>query len=532
MADLKFSENHNIAAFLTDPPAAHQESRFNKAILGQSLCQKNGANGEGTVESSIQFKEIIMSEQIIRDVLQIKDQPGLPNEIYVDQIKKILNRIGDEGVFLLQLKKMLPPYWHFLSQSFVICISGRKAGPDEISLLNTDTISALFMDLDFNFSRLVLNEMKNNLQGKRKGKNLMYPRFLQMIINAKYPKLKGRGETLDLKNKTLRNFGCFAEIDEDSKLDKDSNEEDEEVTVSDHDDDASPPVAIIAEEHVPLINVNDENDDNDDNDDDDDDDDDDDGINLEDNSLGLDDDWDDDEVEMDQGDVTPAITPSETDLHETQASQPLLKRKRLDPRPGVLIREQAQDIQQSVVVDTPTQPIYFDSHSMHEEPITVRSSFEVGSSLAPGGSSPPQPAHDAASERLSGFLVQQDIGPAPRGKGISIGAGSSEGVDPLISELKAKIGCNTPISVSSELRFDAEGKALKIIKKDVLIGNLDVRVFDLEKENLETSLQISALQLNHDALSAGYFDLKNKLISEFDDKFKTSSGETSVVKTL
>ncbi|CAH1428595.1 unnamed protein product [Lactuca virosa] len=183
-----------------------------------------------------------------------------------------------------------------------------------------------------------------------------------------------------------------------------------------------------------------------------------------------------------RADATPAITPSESDLHETPASQPPLKMRRSNPRPGVLIREQAQDIQYS---------------------------------SAPGVSSTPQHAHDVASERLDRFLAQQDSDPAPRGKGVYIGAGSSGGVDPLISELRAEIGVLNQ----------------KIIEKDILIGTLDVRVSDLEKENLEKSAQISVLQLNFGALSAGYFDLKNKLISEFGDKFKTSSGETSAVET-
>lgn len=81
-----------------------------------------------------------------------------------------------------------------------------------------------------------------------------------------------------------------------------------------------------------------------------------------------------------------------------------------------------------------------DSPILDEGPSVVYSLFEVRSSTAPGGSSNPQPAHDAASKKLARFLAQQDIDPTPRGNGISIGIGSSGGVDPSISELKAEIG--------------------------------------------------------------------------------------------
>ncbi|CAI9291160.1 unnamed protein product [Lactuca saligna] len=159
-----------------------------------------------------------------------------------------------------------------------------------------------------------------------------------MIINAIYPELKGRGETLDLKSLGPSTFGLM----------KKNRKEDE----------STPPVAIVAEEHVPLINVNDDDD-------------------------------DDDEGNDDEDEAQP---------------------------------------------DNVVSPI------LNEGPNVVHSSFEAGSSSATGGSSTPQPAHNASSERLARFLAQQYIDPTPQGKGISIGSGSSEGVNPSVLELKAEIG--------------------------------------------------------------------------------------------
>ncbi|XP_023765268.1 pheromone-processing carboxypeptidase KEX1-like [Lactuca sativa] len=91
MADLKFAENHIIAAFLFDPPAAHQEfkslihglKRFCLAHASRSspiTCQdlvkqfRNKASlhkredGEDTMESVINGKKIVVSEQTVREI--------------------------------------------------------------------------------------------------------------------------------------------------------------------------------------------------------------------------------------------------------------------------------------------------------------------------------------------------------------------------------------------------------------------------------------------------------------------------------
>ncbi|CAI9298441.1 unnamed protein product [Lactuca saligna] len=129
--------------------------------------------------------------------------------------------------------------------------------------------------------------------------------------------------------------------------------------------------------------------------------------------------------------------------------------------------------------------------------------------LVPDGSSNPPPSHDVAFERLARFLARKDVDPAPRGKGISIGAGISDKEDSTIFYLKV------------EIRIINQ----KLIENDVFIGNIDVIVSELEMENIQKSKQISDLQLNLGALSARYFDQKNKLISEFGDKFKTLVAE-------
>ncbi|CAI9264869.1 unnamed protein product [Lactuca saligna] len=136
----------------------------------------------------------------------------------------------------------------------MICISGRKGGADEICQSGT------------------FNEMKSNLQWKKNYILLMYPRFLQFIFNDQYPNLERTGKTLDMKSlgqntfglikqhlkgskvvfretSPLVMFGRFAEIEE-ALVPQDITIHEPEVVA-----DVTPPVAIMAEEHVPVHNV-------------------------------------------------------------------------------------------------------------------------------------------------------------------------------------------------------------------------------------------------------------------------------------
>ncbi|CAI9271079.1 unnamed protein product [Lactuca saligna] len=271
----------------------------------------------------------------------------------------------------------------------------------------------------------------------------------------------------------LEKFGQFAKISEVSESESSSDNEDDVIATSENEEDPVPPVAIVAEEYaVPMTNVEV-------NDDDEaiDDDEGEDAMNLCDDVLDFDDDEGDDfrpssqELNALFDDVHDVVQPIMETEGLSNVVKPPIKWRRVDPRQGVLIREQASS----------TQHV----HVVNEGPSVIRSFFETGeSSSAPNSSSTPPPSHDVASEQMARFLAREDVDYAPRGKGISIGAESSNKEEGTIFELKEEIGILNQ----------------KLIEKDVSIGNVD---------------------LNLGALTAVYFDLKNKLIREFGDKFKT-----------
>lgn len=121
--------------------------------------------------------------------------------------------------------------------------------------------------------------MIGNMEGKRKDGFLMFPRFLQLIFNSKYPELERKGETLDLKSLgsntfglmkqnrkgkfifygkyPLVKFGPFTEVSDatESGESSDTKETEDVVNIAlEQEEEPVPLVFIIAEEPVPVTN--------------------------------------------------------------------------------------------------------------------------------------------------------------------------------------------------------------------------------------------------------------------------------------
>lgn len=122
-----------------------------RVLWDKDSINEIGADGAGTLQSTVKGKKIIESEQIIREVLIFGDQPGFPSKISATLIREVLERMFYEGTFPPTFKKLLLPYWRFLAHTFVICNSSSKRGADGISESSTCAIIALIMHFDFNF---------------------------------------------------------------------------------------------------------------------------------------------------------------------------------------------------------------------------------------------------------------------------------------------------------------------------------------------------------------------------------------------
>ena len=111
--------------------------------------------------------------------------------------------MGYEGTYPPMVKKLMPPYWRFLAQVFVSCISGRRSGADEISLRNTGAIVSLAAGIPFPFSQFLLAEFLVNINAMTRGTRdtlLLYPRFIQAFIDDQFLEIVKDGHKWDIKS--------------------------------------------------------------------------------------------------------------------------------------------------------------------------------------------------------------------------------------------------------------------------------------------------------------------------------------------
>ncbi|KAI3813950.1 hypothetical protein L1987_18686 [Smallanthus sonchifolius] len=188
MAEMRFVPDHNVCEFTMEPPEEHEY--FNSMVVGLTLSPINFAIMENPIPNS---------EAIIREALQFGDEPAYPTKLAADTVTPILLRMGYEGNYPPVYKKLLHPYWRYLAHVCMNCFSGRKGGFNEINGTISSTMVALTMRWNYNFSKMVFEELKSNLKEDKKDIFLMYPRFLQIIFNKNHADLEPTIETLDLK---------------------------------------------------------------------------------------------------------------------------------------------------------------------------------------------------------------------------------------------------------------------------------------------------------------------------------------------
>ncbi|GJU37647.1 hypothetical protein Tco_1186001 [Tanacetum coccineum] len=151
MAQLKYRDKHNQVGFLRKP------------------------------DESAGFAEIVDFLRGSNLRLQLADASGitmLPN----NEIFEGMGHMGypTDGSFTFW-KSFFTPQWRFLVHHILHCISSKSGGWDQFGSNIATALICLSTGRVYNFSKLIFDGMVANL--KSKTKFLMYPRFLQMILD-------------------------------------------------------------------------------------------------------------------------------------------------------------------------------------------------------------------------------------------------------------------------------------------------------------------------------------------------------------
>ncbi|GJU14755.1 hypothetical protein Tco_1142721 [Tanacetum coccineum] len=99
-----------------------------------------------------------------------------------DEIFEGMGQMGypTDGTFTFW-KSFFTPQWRYLVHHLLHCISSKSGGWDQFGSNIATALICLSTDRVYNFSKLIFDGMVANL--KSKTKFLMYPRFLQLILN-------------------------------------------------------------------------------------------------------------------------------------------------------------------------------------------------------------------------------------------------------------------------------------------------------------------------------------------------------------
>ncbi|GJX83510.1 hypothetical protein Tco_0332991 [Tanacetum coccineum] len=203
MAQLKYCDKHNQVGFLRKPDESAGFAEIVDFLRGSNLryalttnptihdslvkqfwqtaTAKTLADGTLELQATIDTIEYTITEASIRSKLKLADASGitmLPN----NEIFEGMGHMGypTDGSFTFW-KSFFTPQWRFLVHHILHCISSKSGGWDQFGSNIATALICLSTGRVYNFSKLIFDGMVANL--KSKTKFLMYPRFLQLILD-------------------------------------------------------------------------------------------------------------------------------------------------------------------------------------------------------------------------------------------------------------------------------------------------------------------------------------------------------------
>ncbi|MFS7992874.1 putative transcription factor bZIP family [Helianthus anomalus] len=200
----KMANFKSILEFMKRLPI--QKALTNQHLVFQSHIERFWENATYDKESKTinsivsmngQDKPIIITEQLVREVINFPDDENSPTKFPERMVKGCMLRMGYNGPLnkANYLKACFPKPYKFLIHSVLHALSHRKGGYDTMRDYQMNMVTALVLNKKYNFSKIVFHYMVENITSK--SKTWVYPRFVQMILDHAYPYLE-RDENNDL----------------------------------------------------------------------------------------------------------------------------------------------------------------------------------------------------------------------------------------------------------------------------------------------------------------------------------------------
>ncbi|KAK1411448.1 hypothetical protein QVD17_37997 [Tagetes erecta] len=220
MENLKFEPKHNLVACLDESLPETEGYRdmiqfIKRTKYVYAICAKpviyarliksfwrtaevvRNENGDAMVRGHITRDWVLnVTEDAIRQALRIdEDEVGMLDELTMEECKTCFVNMGHPPVFPKSqfYRAKLGRKYKLLCYVLQQCMSRRSAGFDNFPSDIASPIVAIAENKPFNMSRWIMNGFVFNLVKGKRFKFLMYPRFLQLMINIAYPIIRSEG---------------------------------------------------------------------------------------------------------------------------------------------------------------------------------------------------------------------------------------------------------------------------------------------------------------------------------------------------
>ncbi|GJQ95307.1 hypothetical protein Tco_0006446 [Tanacetum coccineum] len=138
--------------------------------------------GLQAISATIDGHEKLITEASLRRHLKLEDAEGissLSNEEIFEQLAYMGYVTNSES--LTFFKGHFSPQWKFFIHTILHCLSSKKTAWDQFSSNIVTAIICLATSRRFNFSKFIFEAMVKNLDSSHK--SLLYPRFIQLLLN-------------------------------------------------------------------------------------------------------------------------------------------------------------------------------------------------------------------------------------------------------------------------------------------------------------------------------------------------------------
>ncbi|KAK1406252.1 hypothetical protein QVD17_41543 [Tagetes erecta] len=220
MENLKFEPKHNLVACLDESIPETDGYRdmikfIKRTKYVYAMCAKpviyarliksfwrtaeviRDDNGVAVVRGNISRDMVLtVSEEAIRTALRIDDdEVGANDELTMAECQSCFVNMGHPPIFPKSqfYRAKLGKKFKLLCYVVQQCMSRRSAGFDNFPSDIASPIVAIAENKPFNMSRWIMNGFVFNLVKGKRFKFLMYPRFLQLMINVAYPIIRTEG---------------------------------------------------------------------------------------------------------------------------------------------------------------------------------------------------------------------------------------------------------------------------------------------------------------------------------------------------